>query len=166
MDSLNVVLGLAGVHKSDSEKEKLAEKKNDWFVESIMAIKPDEIFPGVKELLTELKGRGLRIGLASSSKNAKTVIRLLEIERFFDTMVDGTMVGHSKPDPEIFLTTAKRLGVSPANCLVFEDAEAGIEAAISGGMKCVGVGYPEILKRADIVIRNTGDFDLKNLDTL
>lgn len=105
------------------------------------------------------------MGLASSSKNAHAVINLLNIENEFDAIVDGTMIIHSKPDPEIFLLAASKLGVIPAECVVFEDAEAGVEAALAAGMKCVGVGSPEQLGKANLVVAKTADFKLQTLNS-
>jgi beta-phosphoglucomutase len=166
MRSLEIILGLGGVLLSEAEKEKLAEKKNAWFVEYVNAMKPGEIFPGVKKLIRDLKQHGIKVALASSSKNADTVIRLLKIEKEFDAVVDGKMVIHSKPDPEIFLLAAKKIGVEPGYCVVFEDAEAGVEAALRAGMKCVGVGSAEQLGKADLVVKNTADVDMTKLNTL
>ena len=129
-------------------------------------MKPEEIFPGVKELILNLKKSGIRVALASSSRNADTVIRLLKIESLFEAIVDGTMITHSKPDPEIFLLAARKLGVAPEFCLVFEDAEAGVEAALRAGMKCIGVGSAEQLGKAHQVVNSTADFDLANMKTL
>jgi beta-phosphoglucomutase len=106
------------------------------------------------------------IGLASSSKNAPQVVRALGIAADFDTIVDGGMVTHAKPDPEIFLLTARRLDVPASDCLVFEDAAAGVEAALAAGMKCVGVGSRDQLGRANLVIGKTGDFDLAALSKM
>jgi beta-phosphoglucomutase len=166
MQSLDIILELGGVTLDPVEKEKLANKKNSWFVEYVEQMKPDEIFPGVQPLLQKMRARGLKIALASSSKNANTVITLLNISNEFDTVVDGTMVAQSKPDPEIFLLAAKRLGVEPKDCLVFEDAEAGVEAAINAGMKCIGVGSTLQLNKADRIISRTGDFTLEILSEL
>jgi beta-phosphoglucomutase len=163
MRSLEIVLALGNIQLSHLEKEALADKKNKWFIEYIEAIQPEEIFPGVKEMLLNCRKRNLKVALASSSKNAPRVIELLGIANLFDTMVDGTMIKHTKPDPEIFLLAAKRLGVSPDTCVVFEDAEAGVEAALAAGMKCVGVGSPEQLGKANIIVKQTADFDLNNL---
>ncbi|MCU0368693.1 MAG: beta-phosphoglucomutase, partial [Cyclobacteriaceae bacterium] len=140
MRSLEIILELGNIHLEESEKERLAEKKNKWFVEYIESIRPEEIFPGVRELLQAIRQQGIKVALASSSKNAPRVIEILGISHEFDAVVDGTMVTHSKPDPEIFLLAAKKLDIKPANCVVFEDAEAGVEAALAAGMKCVGVG--------------------------
>lgn len=166
MRSLEIILELGGIHPGEEEKEKLAEKKNTWFVEYVNAMKPEEIFPGVRKLIQELKERGIKVGLASSSKNADTVIRLLKIEKEFDAVVDGKMVINSKPDPEIFLLAAKKLGVEPMYCVVFEDAEAGVEAARRAGMKCVGVGDAEQLGDANLVVKHTADVDITKLNSL
>jgi beta-phosphoglucomutase len=166
MRSLEIILELGNIHLEEAERERLAEKKNKWFVEYIESIRPEEIFPGVRELLQSIRQQGIKVALASSSKNAPRVIELLGIAHEFDAVVDGTMVTHSKPDPEIFLLAANKLDVKPANCVVFEDAEAGVEAALAAGMKCVGVGSVEQLGKADKVIARTGDFNLEWLSQL
>lgn len=163
MHSLEIILRLGGISLSQHEKENLANKKNSWFVDYLERMAPEEIFPGVKQLIKDLRQSGIKVGLASSSKNAKTVIQLLHIQNEFDTVVDGTMITHSKPHPEIFLLAASRLGVDPKECLVFEDAEAGVEAAIAAGMKCVGVGSPAQLGKANKIVTTTGDFKISGL---
>jgi beta-phosphoglucomutase len=163
MKSLDLLLSVGGVTMSDREKEILANRKNTWFVDYLERMAPEEIFPGVKQLIHDLRLKGKKIGLASSSKNAKTVIQLLRIENEFDAVVDGNMIHHSKPDPEIFLLTAEKLSVAREHCLVFEDAEAGVEAALAAGMKCVGVGSVKQLGKANKVISKTGDFKLSCL---
>ena len=165
MRSLEIILDLGGIKLSEAEKERIANKKNGWFVEYVNEMKPEEIFPGVKELLKSIRSKGLKVGLASSSKNAYAVVNLLNIENEFDAIVDGTMIIHSKPDPEIFLLAASKLGVVPAECVVFEDAEAGVEAALAAGMKCVGVGSPEQLGKANLVVAKTADFKLQTLNS-
>lgn len=164
--SLEIILELGNIHLSEEEKEKYANKKNAWFVDYIESIRPEEIFPGVYELIQAIRNKGIKVALASSSKNAPRVIELLKIKDLFDTMVDGTMITHSKPHPEIFLTAASRLGITPAECVVFEDAEAGVEAAVAAGMKCVGVGSVDQLSKANKVIARTGDFNVSELNQL
>ena len=166
MRSLDIILKLGNIEMSAEQKNSLADKKNNWFVDYLKHMKPDEIFPGVKELLVRLRDSNLRVGLASSSKNAMMVVELLGIRQDFDTIIDGTMIVNSKPDPEIFLLAAKRLGISPERCLVFEDAEAGVEAALSAGMKCIGVGNLATLGKANIVIEHTGQFTMELLKQL
>jgi beta-phosphoglucomutase len=162
--SMEILMELGGITLSQHEKERLANKKNAWFVDYVERMLPEEIYPGVAALITTMKQHGMRIALASSSKNAKTVLQLLRIEHLFEAVVDGTMVVHSKPDPEIFLLAATKLGVDPKECLVFEDAEAGVEAALAAGMHCVGIGSPEQLVKAMRVIRTTGEFTMDMLD--
>lgn len=156
--SLEIVLEIGGIDADQEKREELAEKKNTWFNELIAKMEPDEIFPGVKTLVTDLRNTGRRVALASSSKNAQLVVDRLEIRKLFDVIVDGTMIVHTKPDPEIFLLAAERLGVPPPTCLVFEDAEAGVEAALAAGMKCVGIGSPERLGKAHLVLPTIGAF--------
>lgn len=163
MRSLEIILEIGGVSLSEEKKEELATKKNSWFVEYIEAIKPDEVFPGVPQMLQQLRVQNYKVALASSSKNAETVIRLLQIGHLFDAMVDGTMITHTKPDPEIFLLAAKKLNIAPAHCVVFEDAEAGVEAALAAGMKCVGVGSPAQLGKANFIVTKTAEFDVGKL---
>ena len=166
MQSMEILLGLGNVALSQHDKETLANKKNTWFVDYVERMMPEEIYPGVKALLEQLRKQGIKTGLASSSKNARTVIQRLHIESYFDVVVDGTMVVHSKPDPEIFLLAASKLGVDSKDCVVFEDAEAGVEAALAAGMKCVGVGSPVQLGKAQRVIEKTGQFKPAELEQL
>lgn len=166
MHSLEILLSLGGISINEKEKEALADKKNAWFVGYVEGMVPEEIFPGVKQLIHDLRAKGLKIALASSSKNAAAVVELLKIGDDFDTIVDGNMIQRSKPDPEIFLLAAQKLDIDPKYCLVFEDAEAGVEAALAAGMKCVGIGNKEQLGKADKVISKTGEFKLSSLREL
>jgi len=166
MESLEIVLDLADISLSAKHKEILANKKNLWFVDYIRRMTPEEIFPGVRQLIQDLRDRGLKVGLASSSKNARTVIRVLQVEEEFDAIVDGSMIKHTKPHPEIFLITASRLGVAAGDCVVVEDAEAGVEAALSAGMKCVGIGSPVLLRKAHKVFSKTSELTISTLQDL
>ncbi len=159
--SMEIVMELGRVTLSEEEKIAHANRKNEWFIEYIRSMKPDEVFPGVIALIEELRTSQFKVALASSSKNASMVLDILGIRELFDAIVDGTMITHSKPHPEIFLMAASRLGIDPSECLVFEDAEAGVEAALAAGMKCVGVGKAELLGKADCVIERTGDFRME-----
>jgi beta-phosphoglucomutase len=166
MRSLDIILDMANQKRGEDEKRRLAEMKNTWFLEYLSNMQPEEIFPGVVRLIEELRGRGLKVALASSSKNANTVVDLLNIRHLFDIIVDGNMVAHSKPDPEIFLLAARQLRVKHEACLVIEDAAAGVEAALAAGMACVGVGSGDLLGKANLVIAHTGDFETSTLDKL
>ncbi len=165
MQSLQIILDMAKTQLSDHKKNALADRKNEWFVEFIEAMKPDEVFPGVVKLISDMRKKGLKVALASSSKNAPRVIELLGIGKLFDVIVDGSMILDTKPDPEIFLLSAQKLNVKPADCVVFEDAEAGVEAAIRAGMKCVGIGSPKNLGNANKVLATTGEFKLEDLNS-
>jgi len=166
MRSLDIILELGGVTLSEVKKERLATEKNTWFVNYLDHMAPDEIFPGIKLLLERLRRAGLKIALASSSRNAKKVIALLNIGNKFDVIVDGTMVVNSKPDPEIFLLAASKLRIAPENCLVFEDAEAGVEAALAAGMKCIGIGSPLQVGKANKVMERAAEFPMEYLQQL
>jgi beta-phosphoglucomutase len=168
MRSLDILLEIGGMTMGQEEKEVMATKKNEWYREYILKMEPGEILPGVQDFFSELKKEGMKIALGSASKNAVTILEQIGLKDTFDAIVDGTKVEKAKPDPEVFLKGAKEIGLMPEECVVFEDAEAGVEAAKSGKMKCVGVGDPEILGKADIVIpgfRNFHLIDLLQLDT-
>lgn len=166
MQSLQIILDMGKITLTKDRKEALANRKNDWFVEYIEAMKPSEIFPGVKQLITSIKKKGIKVALASSSKNAPRVIELLGIVDLFDVVVDGSMIIDTKPDPEIFLLCAQRLNIQPAGCLVFEDAEAGVEAAVRAGMKCVGVGSESVLAKANKIVAKTAEFKIEHLTSI
>lgn len=164
MTSLDILLSIGDVELDQDTKLKLAEKKNINYLEYILKMTPDEILPGVKEFMNELRSKGVKIALGSASKNAMTILNQLELTNYFDAIVDGTHVSNAKPDPEVFLIGAKLLNVDPVDCVVFEDAEAGVEAAINGNMKCVGIGSPEVLGKANIVVPGFVGFSMAQLN--
>jgi beta-phosphoglucomutase len=164
--SLEIILEIGGITLPKEKMEEFAVLKNKWFLEYVSAIKPEEIFPKVKELIIEMKKQGYKIALGSSSKNAELVLELLKIKHLFDAIADGNMITKSKPNPEIFLLAASKLGVSPSECVVFEDAVAGVEAALAAGMKCVGIGSAEQLGKANLIIAKTGDFKIEQLHNI
>ncbi len=166
MDSLDLVLGWGNTQKSPVEKIQLAQQKNAWYLELVGKMKPDEILPGVRPFIEELKAAGVRIALGSASKNSAEILERTGISDFFDVIVDGNSVSRSKPDPEVFSRGAELLGFAPESCVVIEDAAAGVEAAHRAGMKVIGIGDPQVLKNADLVIPGTQKLnidDLKNL---
>jgi len=153
LESLDILLEIGKINSmSDEEKQQLATKKNEWYRENILKMTPQDILPGVKNFLAELKKADYKIAIGSSSKNAGTILERIGMKNFFDAVVDGTKITRSKPDPEVFLKGAQELNIPPEQCLVFEDAESGIEAAKNAGMKTIGVGNPENLPKADKVI--------------
>lgn len=157
--SLQIILELGGVELPEEKQVELREKKNSWFVEYISEMTPGDILPGVKEFIEKQKASGKKIALGSASKNAVTVLKNVQLLDVFDTIVDGTNVSKAKPDPEVFLSGAAALGVAPEHCVVFEDAEAGVEAALNGGMFCVGIGEATILGKAHYVAPSIGEMD-------
>ena len=163
MESLELILGWGGVTLSDEEKNKWATQKNEWYLEYIHQMTPDEILPGVKDFLESLRKADIGIGLGSASKNARLILEQIGMIHSFDVIIDGTHITKSKPDPEVFLLGAKAFNLPPADCVVFEDAVAGIEAAHRGGMKAVGVGSAEVLTEADIVISSFTETSLSKL---
>src|SRR4051812_36785001 len=149
--SLQLILGWGGVTKTEAEQEQLATQKNTWYMEMVNQMKPEEILPGAKEFLTTCRAVGLKTALGSASKNSMTILEKIGITDMFDAVIDGNKVSKAKPDPEVFLAGAQALGVQPEECVVFEDAIAGVEAAIAGDMKVVGIGSPDVLKDANLV---------------
>ena len=166
MDSLDLVLGWGNTQKNPDEKIQLAQQKNAWYLELIGKMKADEILPGVRQFIEELKSDGIRIALGSASKNSAEILERTGISNFFDVIVDGNSVTRSKPDPEVFSRGADLLGLAPESCVVIEDAAAGIEAAHRAGMKVIGIGDPEVLKNADLVIPDTQKLNIQDLKNL
>ena len=150
--SLEILLEIGGLTLDDTAKSRLAARKNDWYLDYIRKMDASEILPGVAQYLQGIRTKGVKTALGSASKNAPLILDRLGISSLFDAVVDGNEVNKAKPDPEVFLRAATLLDVPPAKCVVFEDAEAGIEAAHRAGMTAVGVGKPVNLKEAEIVI--------------
>ncbi|WP_339266351.1 beta-phosphoglucomutase [Paenibacillus sp. FSL R5-0744] len=153
MRSLDILLEVGGLQFEEAEKLAMAEKKNRLYVEYISKLEESELLPGVKEYLTGLRTRGIGIALGSASKNAEFILNKLNITDLFDAVVDGNKVSLAKPDPEVFLIAGQELGLQPDECVVFEDAEAGVQAGKAAAMKVVGIGKPEVLKEADMVVK-------------
>lgn len=164
--SLKIILNWGGITKSEAEIELLASLKNTWYLEMIAKMKPSEILPGAKEFLQLVKAENYLTALGSASKNSAMILDKVGLTHFFDVVVDGNMVAKSKPDPEIFLTCVDKLNVRPAECVVYEDAIAGIKAAKVGGMKVVGVGDKNILSEADLVIEGLFDMTIEKMEDL
>lgn len=166
MASLEILLEIGGIQATEAEKERMAAEKNERYVEYIVQMTPEEVLPGVKDFLSALRDAGMKIALGSASKNAGLILRQTGIADLFDAVADGTNVSKAKPDPEVFLKAAAFLGVQPEECVVFEDAVAGVEAAHRGGMKCIGVGNPAILTQADAVIPGFGHMTVEQIRQL
>jgi beta-phosphoglucomutase len=138
--SLEKILKWAGVDASESEKMEMAERKNRWYLDLVTQMKADEVLPGSLELLYWLKENGYLVALGSASKNAPLILEKTGMISFFDVLVDGNSVSLSKPHPEVFLKAARDLQLLPEVCLVFEDAQAGVDAARAAGMSVIGIG--------------------------
>jgi len=163
MESLDILLDVGGINIDSAQKTELAEKKNNLYVSYIRQMTPDEILPGVIRFLDELHKNNLLIALGSASKNAMFILDKIGLAQKFDAVIDGNKVFRAKPDPEVYLKGASELGVSPENCLVFEDAQAGIDAARKGGMSVIGIGKVENLKNADFVIPGFANMNIDQL---
>jgi beta-phosphoglucomutase len=162
LDSLEQILihGGKNCDFAASEKANLANKKNAHYCKLIQRLTPADILPGIQVLLLEIKEQGLKIGLASVSKNAFTVIDALKLKGQFDVIVDARRIKNSKPNPEIFLTAAELLQVEAAACIGIEDAAAGVEAIKGAGMFAIGIGSQENLAQADRVFKTTGELSM------
>ncbi len=166
MRSLDILLEIGNKKFSQEKKEELAARKNEHYRSFITQMKPDEILPGAADFIKELKEHRILIALGSASKNAMTILDRLQLIEWFDAVIDGTKVSKAKPDPEVFLKGADELNVKPEECVVFEDAEAGVEAALAGGMKCIGIGSPEVLGKAHLVVAGLHEMSFEMLKQL
>jgi beta-phosphoglucomutase len=163
MASLDIILDLGKMKPDDKMKEEYATLKNKWYLDYIGRITPEEILPGSLEFISELKNAGIKTAIGSASKNTPLILERLGIADLFDAIADGNVVKNAKPDPEVFLTAAKMLGVLPKHCVVFEDAVAGVESALNAGMHCVGIGSKKILTNAHFVISGLDKMSLRKL---
>jgi len=161
--SLEILLEIGRLSVDAAAKRELAEKKNRWYVESISHMDETEVLPGGRPFLEELRRAGIRTALGSASKNAMTILRRTQLVDLFDAIVDGTKTARAKPDPEVFLLGARELQVEPQHCAVFEDAAAGIEAALRARMYCVGVGSREALNQAQLVVGSLAEMTVDRL---
>jgi beta-phosphoglucomutase len=157
MASLEIILDLGHLTLPEEEKQALAERKNSRYVALLQSLTPDVVTQEVRDTLRELHARGRKLAVGSSSKNAKLILRLTDLERYFDAVSDGTNISRSKPDPEVFLKGAQFLGLAPDDCAVVEDAVAGIDAANAGGFMSIGIGDAASYEKADAKITRIGE---------
>lgn len=160
MRSLDMILNWGGIEKSDQEKEQLASLKNSWYVAMISKMTTDEVLPGSLALLNELKSSDIKIALGSASKNSALILERTDLAHFFNAIVDGNSVTTSKPDPEVFLKAAEMLNTQPEDCIVFEDAQAGVQAAIAANMTAIGIGDAEHLKGTHLIAKDLSEITL------
>jgi beta-phosphoglucomutase len=161
MESLELILQWGNKELSETEKLGWASKKNEWYLELITHMTPKEILPGVKVFLDGLKEENIKIALGSASKNSKMILNKIDLFHYFDAIIDGNNITKGKPDPQVFLMGAEATGSLPSECVVFEDAQAGIEAAKAAGMYAVGIGDRNVLKKADLVVKSFEFLDAK-----
>ena len=141
MDSLEIILEkYTGPSLSDEEKERLATEKNDIYRKSLENMSPKDLSDEVRNTLDALRDKGLKLAIGSSSKNTKFILGQIGLGDYFDAISDGTNITRSKPDPEVFLKAAEFVSEAPSDCLVIEDAEAGVDAAAAGGFDSAGIG--------------------------
>lgn len=159
MESLEIVLEPYDKQLTQQEKIDLAEEKNNIYKELLSNMNEGDLSKEVRDTLTALRERGMKLAIGSSSKNAPYILKRIGLEGFFDAVSDGNNISKSKPDPEVFLMAAKAIGLEPKDCLVVEDAAAGIDAAIAGGFDSAALG--------DAVIYRKGTYNLnKFMDLL
>jgi beta-phosphoglucomutase len=156
-DSLKYLLGNRMISKEKAEE--LLERKNAYYLEMVAEITEKDLAPGVKELMRTLKEAEVKTAIASSSKNARVIIKNLGIDDEFDVVIDGNDVKTAKPAPDLFLFAAKSIGVKPEACMVIEDAAAGVEAAHKAGMRVIGLGPWERVGEADFCFASLAEID-------
>lgn len=163
MASLEIILELGNRRIDEKLKEKYADQKNKWYVEYISRMTPDEILPGSLEFIGELKKAAIKTAIGSASRNTPLILKGVGIEKLFDAVADGNVAHKAKPDPEVFLKAAEMLETDPGNCVVFEDAVAGVKAALNAGMMCIGVGSEKILTEAHYVVSGLNEMNLRKV---
>ena len=163
--SLDILLEQAARTYSEAEKEALANRKNDYYRQQIERFGPQHLLPGARTAIESVRRAGLKTALASASRNAPLLLEKLGIADLFDYVVDANHIRHAKPDPEIFLAAARGLGLAPGECLGVEDAAAGIASIHSAGMTAVGIGQPQALAGADLLLPDVAAFDISRFKT-
>ncbi|MFM1878576.1 MAG: hypothetical protein RLZZ241_1442 [Bacteroidota bacterium] len=163
---LEILLEMGNLEVSEVQFQAFLTEKNEDYLEYISRMDSSEILPGVKEMLDKLKSCNVPIALGSASKNARSILEKVGLLSYFNAVVDGNDAVRAKPDPQVFLVAAKRIGVPPENCVVFEDAKAGILAANAAGMLSIGIGDAQILSQANRVFQNFTEIESAFVTTL
>ncbi len=164
--SLEIILELGKITAREDDRQRWLHQKNEDYLDYIANMNDSEILPGVMHTLKFLKRNNQPIALGSASKNARPILQKVGILDYFDAIVDGNDVTNAKPDPEVFLQAARQLGATPGDSIVFEDSEAGIDAANIAGMTSVGIGDSKILHRAHFCFPDFTHVDSAFLETL
>lgn len=149
-ESLAVLLGERFEALTEAQRADLLDRKNADYLQRVARLGPQDIYPGITGLMNTLAAAGARLAVASSSRNARAVLGRLGLTGRLDAVVDGNDAPRSKPDPQVFLVAAERVGMPPDRCVVIEDAASGVEAALAAGMAVVGVGPSERVGRAQV----------------
>lgn len=163
MESLEIVLEKANKAFTAEEKAEMAERKNNFYREYIKDLTPADVLPGVMDFCEKLRAQGVKLAIGSSSKNTPAILKGIGLDTYFDAVADGNQITKSKPDPEVFLLAAKLVGINPADCMVVEDAEAGVEAALAGGMDVLGLGKAVENSNATYKAAGLNTFDIAKL---
>ncbi|MHA6280311.1 beta-phosphoglucomutase [Salinimicrobium sp. CAU 1759] len=166
VNSLQQILGWGNKTVTETEFEELMSSKNDDYLDRVAHMDEEDLLPGVKKSLDFLTENNVPFALGSASKNARPILKGLKIAQRFKAIVDGNDVSKAKPDPEVFLIAAEKLGIPPQDCVVFEDSVAGIEAANAAGMLSIGIGDKKILKEADYNFADFTEIDDKFLEQI
>ena len=161
LQSLEIILEKGSRTYTMDEKEALMAKKNEIYVRLLENLTPDDILPGFMDFLSLCKTHGLKTAIGSSSRNTKLILTRLGLIDSFDAIADGTEITHSKPDPEVFLLAAAKIGIAPEDCAVIEDAVAGIRAAKAGGMTAIAIKDARKSPEADILADSFDDIRIK-----
>lgn len=157
MDSLNILLEKSDVEYSEVQKEAFAAEKNAIYADSLRKMSEKDVSDDVRQTLKTLREKGVKIALGSSSKNAQAILERIGLEEMFDAVSDGNGLEKFKPDPEVFLKAAEKLGLEPKDCLVVEDAVAGIDAGVAGGFATAGIGPAAGYDKAEYKIEKVSD---------
>jgi beta-phosphoglucomutase len=163
---LEILLDIGKVEATQEQFDTWMVEKNIDYLKYIEKMDASKILPDVPKILEFLKGKNIPIALGSASKNAQPILEKVNLLHYFDVIVDGNNVTKAKPDPEVFLLAAKQLGVNPENCVVFEDAVAGVQAANSANMISIGIGDKNILNQADYNFKDFTEIDLEFIKEL
>lgn len=166
MASLEIILEIGNRKADEIRKLEYATLKNEWYVEYISKMSPDEILPGCIRFIKEIRNANILTAIGSASKNTPMILERVGIRDLFDAVADGNVIAKAKPDPEVFLKAAEMVGINPGNCVVFEDAVAGVQAALNAGMLCVGIGSQSVLTKANYVVSGLEEMNLKRLLTM
>ena len=163
MESLEIILEKSSKIYNEEEKIELATRKNDYYKNLLENLTKEDILPGILETLNYLDNKKIKIAIGSSSKNTMFILNKIGLTNRFDAIVDGTMIKNSKPDPEVFLQAAEKVGIKTEKCLVVEDADAGVEAGKRAGMRVLGVGSAKNNENADYKSENMEEFNIASI---